>query len=94
MGDESDLPWLIGRLKGEDHHVRGAAAIAIGMIGDPAAVEPLVKLAKESPKHRAFAIAALGCLVDRSPLPRIGRILRNIHYRKASPILREVLSVL
>ncbi|MHC4471172.1 MAG: HEAT repeat domain-containing protein, partial [Planctomycetota bacterium] len=97
LGDRRDVPWLVESLGRENaHHVRGAAAIAIGLIGGDAAVEPLVKMAREDkdPTNRAFAIAALGCLVDREPLPRTARIFRNVHYRIRFPILRQVLSIL
>jgi HEAT repeat protein len=97
LGDRTDLPWLIDCLKIEKmHRVRGAAAIAIGLIGDNAAVDKLVKMAERDDElsNRAFAIAALGCLVDPEPLPRIGRIFANIHYREEFSIMREVLSSL
>ena len=99
MGDRSDIPWLIERLKSDEKghfQVRGAAALAIGMIGDAAGVEPLVKIAREDEDstNRAFAIAALGCLVDPEPLPRIPRLFKNLHYRRQAPIVREVMGLL
>ncbi|MHC4470256.1 MAG: HEAT repeat domain-containing protein [Planctomycetota bacterium] len=96
LGDRTDVPWLIECLKLDDermHQVRGAAALAIGLIGDEAAVAPLVKMAREDQDtgNRAFAIAALGCLIDKEPLPRIARLFENVHYRLHTPTAREAL---
>ena len=74
--------------------MRGAAVLAIGLIGDGSAVDPLVKIVREDPnsENRAFAIAALGCLVDSQPLPRIPELFKNVHYRRDFGIMREVLN--
>ena len=94
---EDTLPYLFTLLHSDRasfHEVRGAAALAIGLIGDGSAVEPLVDIARKDSdsSNRAFAIAALGCLVDRNPVPRMPQMFRNVHYREHFPIMREVLS--
>jgi HEAT repeat protein len=96
MGDASDVPMLIEILKTEEngmHEVRGAAAIAIGLIGDASAVEPLVKIAKNDPvtSNRAFAIAALGCLIDKDPVPRMAQLFDTINYRERYDVVKDVL---
>ena len=98
LGDRSDVPVLIDLLKmeggGGKHQVRGAAAIAIGLIGDSSAVNPLLKIAKDDPENsnRAFAIAALGCLIDKDPVPRIPQLFMNIHYREELDVVTQVLA--
>ena len=96
IGDSSDVPVLIDALKrdgADKHSVRGAAAMAIGLIGDEAALAPLVKMATQAPNssNRAFAIVALGCLVDPSVLPRLPRLFTNIHYRQEITVCRDAL---
>jgi len=96
LGDETDLPMLIEMLKIENkamHQVRGAAAIAIGLIGDGSAVDPLVEMATNDPvgANRAFAIAALGCLIDKDPVPRMPQLFENIHYRKRCKVVEDAM---
>jgi len=97
IGDKTDTDLLISMLKlegGENHPVRGAAAVAIGLIGDSAMVDPLVKIVNgdANPDNKAFAIAALGCLIDRSSAPRLPHLFANIHYRVELPEIRDVLT--
>jgi HEAT repeat protein len=87
LGDRDDVNVLISVLKREGpgrHSVRGAAAIGIGLIGDASAVDKLLKIAKRdrNTSNRAFAIAALGCLIDKDPVPRLPQLFKNTHYRK------------
>ncbi|MCU0728389.1 MAG: HEAT repeat domain-containing protein, partial [Planctomycetes bacterium] len=97
LGDKSDIELLMNMMKlsgTPNHTVRGAAAIAVGLIGDGATVEPLRKMAQNDPNsdNRAFAIAALGCLIDKSPTPRIPQLFANLHYRVQLPEIREILT--
>lgn len=94
LGDRNDVDSLIDCVKLDNASLRdsrGAAAIAIGLIGDRKAVSPLVKLATEESDNetRAFAIVALGCLVDKDVVPRIPQLFANIHYRKQIPFVRD-----
>jgi HEAT repeat protein len=96
LGEKKDIPSLIGFLEidgADKHEVRGAAAIAIGLIGDSSAVAPLLKIVRDdtSPQNRAFAIAALGCLIDKDPVPRIPQIFMNTHFREEMGIAHDVL---
>jgi HEAT repeat protein len=96
LGGREDIPKLIDMLKLDDkgnHQVRGAAAIAIGLIGDSQAVKPLLTIARIDPdtSNRAFAIAALGCLIDKDPVPRIPQLFANIHFRHEPAAIRKAL---
>jgi HEAT repeat protein len=97
LGDKSDIDLLISMMKlsgATNHTVRGAAAIAVGLIGDGATVDPLRKMVQTDPssENRAFGIAALGCLIDKSPVPRIPQLFANTHYRVEVREIREVLT--
>ena len=75
-GDSRHVPELIAALEDENGNVRRLAASALGKIGDPRAVEPLLTLlASESkPQVRQYAIKALGKIGDpkaRAALERI-----------------------
>lgn len=98
LGDRSDIDLLIRALKfegTEKHSVRGAAAIAIGLIGDASAVDKLMKVAKRdrNTSNQAFAIAALGCLIDKDAVPRLPQLFMNTNYRKINevPEIKEAL---
>lgn len=75
-GDPRYVPELIAALRDGNGNVRRLAASALGKIGDPRAVEPLLTLlARESkPQVRQYAIKALGKIGDpraRAALERI-----------------------
>lgn len=96
LGDEDDVPWLIEGLKvrgPEWHTVRGAAVIAIGLVGGSDAVRRLVRFIgkAEDNTDRAFAIAALGMLLDQDPVPRIPLLFRNYHYRELPWFARHIM---
>ncbi|MCU0724603.1 MAG: HEAT repeat domain-containing protein [Planctomycetes bacterium] len=76
------------------HDARGAAALAIGMIGDPSAVAALAKIVRSDAPcvTRAFAVAALGALADRERFPRLPRLLAGIHHHRQARLVHEVLS--
>jgi len=96
LGDEGDVPWLLEGLKvrgPEWHTVRGAAAIAIGLVGGSDAVRRLLRFIgkAEDNTDRAFAIAALGMLLDKDPVPRIPLLFRNYNYRELPRFARQIL---
>ncbi len=75
-GDPSHVPELIAALQDRDGNVRRLAASALGKIGDPRAVEPLLTLlaSESNPQVRPYAIKALGKIGDpraRADLERI-----------------------
>jgi HEAT repeat protein len=99
LGGKEDIPFLIKLLEPEpkhDRYVRGAAAIAIGLLGDRETLGELVTLAKES-EHgsvRALAIAAIGWLADKDPVPRLPRLFHGLYDRQATAPIREAWSLL
>jgi HEAT repeat protein len=59
------VPTLVGVLAGDDKiTVRGHAARALGHIGDPRAVDPLKRAAREDPANAGVSAVALGELGD------------------------------
>lgn len=61
---------LIGMLKDEDRAVREDATIALGIIGDPKAVDGLIEAMKDGSVRR-HAIASLGMIGDARALPAV-----------------------
>jgi HEAT repeat protein len=101
FGTAEDVPFLLealARTGDEGRHVRGAAAIALGLIGGEEALTGLLELATaaEAPLTRAFAIAALGWLADRDPVPRIPLLFAGLNYRvgRKDPVVKAVLGSL
>ena len=93
------MDTLLGIVKRDGsglHAARGAAALAIGMVGDGTTVKKLVDFIQETPRNeeRAFAIAALGCLIDRAPVSRISELFKNVHDRVDHRVVTEVMSIL
>ena len=41
--------------------------------------------------NKAFAIAALGCLIDKDSVPRMPQLFENIHYRQRCPVVEDVM---
>jgi HEAT repeat protein len=76
------------------HAARGAAALAIGMIGDPAAAAALARIIRSDVPWvtRAFAVAALGALADRERLPRLPRLFSGLDYRRPARLVFDVMS--
>jgi len=76
--------------------VASAAARALGMIGDRAAIEPLGTVSLDGtvqPITRGFAAVALGLLAERSDLPWNEAIRANSNYRAMVPALVEVADI-
>jgi HEAT repeat protein len=92
IGGKNELPVLFTVLKRNEektHHARGAAAIAIGLLGDDETLADLVGIAGTDDDHttRAFAIAAIGWLCDRDEVPRLPRLFAGLYDRTiADPI--------
>jgi HEAT repeat protein len=76
--------------------VASAAARALGMIGDRAAIEPLREVSldeRAQPITRGFAAVALGLLAEREDLPWNEAIRANSNYRAMVPALVEVADI-
>lgn len=80
LGESKDVravPALIECLDHEDIHLRRIAARALGKIGSPEAVMPLVEVlcrSNQPQQVQIAAISALGCIGD----PRAGRTLEHM----------------
>jgi HEAT repeat protein len=99
LGGPSDIDLLIDVIEREGpglHAARGAAALAIGMVGDATSVEKIIEAYQKGSDipTKAFLLAGLGCLVDASTAPRIPQLFGNVHYRREYPVVRQVMSIL
>jgi ATP-dependent DNA helicase RecQ len=76
QGGPAAVPELIAALKDENGNVRCLAASALGKIGDPQAVEPLIALLQADPKPqvRQYAINALGKIGDHRARPILEQV--------------------
>ena len=65
-GNVQAVKYLCAALQDNDRHVRGQAGMSLGIIGDKAAVEPLIKLVERDTSVGAIrrAIISLGLLSD------------------------------
>jgi HEAT repeat protein len=80
--------------------VLGAAAEAIGRLGDPEAVAPLLAILlpgtaedRHGPDARAMAATALGLLCERSGAGVLQRLTADVNWRACVPVLDAVWSV-
>lgn len=94
VGDRGDVPFLVSvaRDPGDDDYTRGAAALALGAIRDGGTLDAVVKLAENgNPRTRGFALASLGCMVDKDDTPALTRLFRNTNFQYEFPTLRVVM---
>jgi HEAT repeat protein len=74
--DHAAVPALLGAAQGEYFTVRSRAALALGKIGDPKAIQPLVSLLKDPEDEvRIAACLALGLFSDPSTFDEITTVL-------------------
>jgi HEAT repeat protein len=77
-----------------DRSVAGAAAVALGLLGERDALEPLGAIARDSrlePWRRAVAVSALGLLVDRRSPPPLARLAEDLNFRALVDPIRAAL---
>ncbi len=74
--DPKVVDALVGALKDPDRAVREDATIALGMIGDPKAIDPLIEAMKDGAVKR-HAIMSLGMIGDARALPPVLDALRG-----------------
>ncbi len=76
----------------------GAAAVALGCIGDRSAVNMLAAFVEKREKHadvtRAFAAVALGFLGDKDMIPILSRVREHSNYLVQTEALHELLAIL
>ncbi len=97
LGEPGVAADLIAALeKGGGARRLGPLTVALGHLGDLAAVEPLLRLAGGSGPEvvRAMAIVALGRLLDPEPKPSLLRILVPANYPVRGKALQEALTIL
>lgn len=79
--------------------ILGAATMALGFIGDRAALPTLIDFVEnEGQQHqdvtRAFAAVALGHLGDKDEIPMLSLIHESANYLGPTPMLAELLTIL
>lgn len=84
LGSSEAVPSLLAMLdESPSLAVQSAVSSALGYVGDARAVEPLLATLPKGTRPdsvRAFAIAALGGLCDRDPLPWNAPIAESVNY--------------
>jgi len=98
MGDRSASRLLVERIRNaRTEFVKGSAARALGHLGDTAAVGTLIEIAadREGAPYlaRAHAVVALGVLAERTDLPVLHVLGRDLNYRALPDALAEALSL-
>ena len=98
LGDEASLPALVAEVTGGTSLIGTAsAAQALGMLRNPAAIAPLLSVARDverTPLARSLAWTALGLIADRCALPWGAAYSRHANYRAKLPALAELLDLL
>jgi hypothetical protein len=71
LGDEETIQYCLEGLEDLDSDERAGSAIALGLIGDKRAIDPLIRRVKEDPNNivRCYAAAALAEIGDVVALP-------------------------
>ncbi|MBS7270706.1 MAG: HEAT repeat domain-containing protein [Candidatus Freyarchaeota archaeon] len=88
LGKMADCSELVEPLKQEIQDARKGAAQALGMIGDPRAVEPLIQTLKDEPGLRKEVVQALGMIGDPRAVEPLIQTLKdeNREVREAAAI--------
>jgi HEAT repeat protein len=98
MGDKDVVTLLAGTMEKTDSaYVLGSTAIALGLIGDRNAIDPMVRIAGNPDVKkigRALATVGLGIIGDKDPLPRLTRVSEDNNYRAKADFMQELLTIL
>ena len=96
LGDRGVARKLAVMLREEAKSLASQAAIAsaLGFIGDSGSIDPLLEMVhdedeKLTDRARAFAIAALGIVGDKEPLPWNSKLSVDLNYRANASTLVE-----
>jgi len=86
LGTKASVPTLIELLADEDHRIRRKAALALGVIGDTRAVDPLGRLCVEDEdgnvrSNTCWALRLIGGRRSRAYLWKVVRSDRNLRVR-------------
>ncbi len=77
MERENDVEGLIDALTYNDNNVRRSAANALGKLGDPRAVEPLIAVLDDQPLVREVTAKALGKIGDPRAVDALVQVLKD-----------------
>jgi len=98
LGDKRAVPVLVKDIAaGGADVVLARAAVALGSIGDPSAVQPLADIVlarRASDLSRAVAVAGLGLLGDREDVPTLSLLSTDSNYLSRTASLAEAVSLL
>ncbi len=98
MGDKDVVALLSDTMEKTDSaFVLGSSAIALGLIGDRTAIEPMTKIAGNQQAKkiaRALATVGLGIVGDKDALPRLSRVAEDNNYRAKVDFMAELLTIL
>ncbi len=92
------IPDLLrGLEKASSTHARGAAAQALGLVGNESAVEPLLAIyrdRKRQGEERAIALAALGRIGDPERIPLLATLSFDLNPYVIVDAVREAMTIL
>jgi HEAT repeat protein len=91
LKSKGDVDGLIEALEyQDDHNIRLAAATALGRIGDPRAVDPLISALEDQPRVREVAAMALGEIGDPRAVESLIRALEDADWELRSMIAKSL----
>ena len=98
LADRQSVPLLVENLRDADTFVEVSSTVqALSLIGDRAAVDPLLALLEDPKQHalrRGFAAVGLGLLAERTELPWNAIFTVGSNYRAKTPALAEIFDIL
>lgn len=98
IGDDSTIDVLIGLLeKNESIYMTSAIAVALGRLRTPESFDALLEVAadeRQNTKVRAFALAALGRIIDPNVPPALSRMVIDHNYRIEMGYVYDLLTLL
>jgi len=98
LGKDSTVPLLVGLLeRDESIYITSAVAAALGRLRTAASFDALLELAgneRANPRVRAFALTALGRIVDPNIPPVLARVVGDHNYRLQIGPIYDLLGLL
>ena len=88
---KGDIDELITALHfPDDHNVRFEAAAALGDVGDPDCIEPLIAALDDTERVREVAIRSLGKIGDQQAIPPLVKALQDQNWEIRSMAARSL----
>ena len=100
VGDRNDIGFLVSVIKRDEdkwlgRFTRGAAVVAIGLIGAGKTIQQVKGLlSNPNANTRAFGVSALGYLADKDPAPRLPRLFGRNNFRVEFEAVKAVMGQL